>query len=182
MYDLNIMPVENKQVLRDMAITRVAVRISIRLWFLCLILVGFILGTRNYFDTRIHNEQQVLDDIKRTKSDGQLPINEIIKTLNSETSVIAPLSRDLPVDSILTTVASAIPAAISLTDISFVAASNELSINGIAAARKDVPVFEQSMTSLSILKSVSISSSIADRERIPVSMTAVVTQGKLNPQ
>lgn len=182
MYDLNIMPAENKRTLHDIAVTRTVVRISIRLWILIVLLVLFLFGTQQYFNDRIQSEQKMLDGIKITKNDGQLPINDIIRTINSETLLISPYTRERTMDTILVSIASAIPTDITITNLSYIAKTNELSITGIAETRKDLPIFEQSMAALPILTSVSVTSSISDREKIPVSLNAQVTPAGTNKQ
>lgn len=171
-YDLNLLPNEQKRVLRDLAVTRIVVRISLRIALLTVLALAITASANRYFNVRIDGALQELDEIKRSKPGTQLPVTEVIKTLNSETLLLQPLFKDRPADAIIEAVTQAVPIGVSITTISYSSKTNDVTVNAIAKSRTDIPDFERAIRALPIVTSVSLVSSITERTNIPMTLTA----------
>ncbi len=150
---------------------------------ICVMTIGALAVAQTYFNITLSTVVDELSSTKIVSPAGEtLPVLELTNTINEQLAVLEAPLVDYHFDAVLIDVANATPSGISYTSISISTKTSELAAQGFATSRNEVPILESSLTKMPYLTDVVIQSSLNERTRIPVTITATIDTTKFrNP-
>lgn len=173
MYSLNLLDPTRRSFIHDQLLARTVVRT-----YVIVLVVLSLTGTAAYASHRqLLQRSDNLSAAIATKrivspTGNTIPILETTRRLNAAMKVLQPLVAAPPMVETVRMVGGAIPAGVRLTSLSISSTTNEISLQGQASHRDDVPELRSALTALPRLMEVTVESDLRLRTKIPVTVTA----------
>lgn len=178
MYSINLLDPQRKLIVHERIRTRRVVLLFVHVLLLVLAQIAALIS----FQVALARRQTaVLDEFASTKivAGGKpLPVAQTVKRLNVQLQTLKPVLADSAAGVFLADLAGKLPAGIVLSKLSVSLKTKQLSMEGTAKSRNDIPDYQRALESLPALSQVRTESNLNERTNIDFTTSALVDFSK----